>query len=391
VGTTVGHVGAVKRRTTATVAREPNLKRDSWPWVRIILLAVTAVCLYVFAPSIAEVFEAWDRLGEVHPFAVGLVVLCETASFGCVWVLQRIALGTTQWYSVITSQLAGNAFSRITPGGGATGTALQARMLADAGIPAARAGAALTVQSVFITGAVAAMPVFALPAIVLGGIDVPGGLADGAWFGGGLFVAMLLIGGLLLASEGWACRLGSAIEWVANKFPRDTPLTGLGERLIEERNQVRKTMGEQWPLALGAAVGRWAFEYFALLVTLYAIGAEPSPWLVLLAFVFASALGMIPLTPGGLGFVEAGLTGTLALAGVLPEEAVLATLVFRLVSFWLPMPIGAVAGFLFRRRSPKRARTGSSKKKTTAKKSSTKRSSTKKSSKSTKKAARARA
>jgi len=88
------------------------------------------------------------------------------------------------------------------------------------------------------------------------------------------------------------------------------------------------------------------------LITLYAIGADPNPWLVLLAFVFASVLGMLPFTPGGLGFVEAGLTGALALAGINASEAVLATLVFRLVSFWLPMPIGAAAVFLYRRRYP---------------------------------------
>src|SRR4029453_4026426 len=48
--------------------------------------------------------------------------------------------------------------------------------------------------------------------------------------------------------------------------------------------------------------GRWGFEYFALLVTLYAIGASPDPWLVLIAFTVASVLTMIPFTPGGLGF-----------------------------------------------------------------------------------------
>jgi uncharacterized protein (TIRG00374 family) len=323
-------------------------------WGRIILLAITAICLYIFAPSLAEVFEAWDRLGEVHPAAVGAVLLCEAASFVCIWELQRISLRTTQWYSVATTQLAGNAFNRITPGGGATGTALQARMLADAGFTTSRAATALTVQSLLITGAVAAMPVLSLPAIIIAGIDVPGGLADGAWFGAGLFLTMLVLGGLLLGSRTFACRLGQVIETVANKFPRDTPLKGLGERILKERDEIRQTMGEQWPAALGAAVGRWAFEYFALLVTLYAIGAKPEPWLILLAFVFASVLTMIPFTPGGLGFVEAGLTGALALAGVSAQEAVLATLVFRLVSFWLPLPIGAVAGYMYRRRYPSR-------------------------------------
>ena len=52
------------------------------------------------------------------------------------------------------------------------------------------------------------------------------------------------------------------------------------------------------------------------------------------------------------GFVEAGLTGTLALAGVHTGDAVLATLVFRLVSFWLPLPVGLGAFFAFRHRHP---------------------------------------
>jgi uncharacterized protein (TIRG00374 family) len=59
---------------------------------------------------------------------------------------------------------------------------------------------------------------------------------------------------------------------------------------------------------------------------------------------------MIPITPGGLGFVEAGLTGTLALAGISAGAAVVATLAYRLVSFWAPIPLGGVAYWLFGRR-----------------------------------------
>jgi uncharacterized protein (TIRG00374 family) len=59
---------------------------------------------------------------------------------------------------------------------------------------------------------------------------------------------------------------------------------------------------------------------------------------------------MIPITPGGLGFVEAGLTGVLTLAGVTPDHAVLAVLLYRLFSYWLPLPAGLVASILFRRR-----------------------------------------
>jgi hypothetical protein len=52
---------------------------------------------------------------------------------------------------------------------------------------------------------------------------------------------------------------------------------------------------------------------------------------------------MIPITPGGLGFVEAGLTTLLVLAGVSADQAVVGTLLYRLVSFWLPIPAGVLA------------------------------------------------
>ncbi len=80
------------------------------------------------------------------------------------------------------------------------------------------------------------------------------------------------------------------------------------------------------------------------------MGASPSPSLTLLAYSLSQILGQIPLTPGGLGFVEAGLTGTLALAGISPADALLATLAYRLVSYWLPLPAGVVAVVLHRRR-----------------------------------------
>ncbi len=70
----------------------------------------------------------------------------------------------------------------------------------------------------------------------------------------------------------------------------------------------------------------------------------------MLAYTAAELLALVPFTPGGLGFVEAGLVATLALAGVPPRDAVVATFAYRLVSFWLPIPAGGVAYGLFRRR-----------------------------------------
>jgi uncharacterized membrane protein YbhN (UPF0104 family) len=50
--------------------------------------------------------------------------------------------------------------------------------------------------------------------------------------------------------------------------------------------------------------------------------------------------------------VEAGLVGTLTLAGVSGSDALAATLLYRLASYWIPIPVGGVAYLLFRRRYP---------------------------------------
>jgi uncharacterized protein (TIRG00374 family) len=92
------------------------------------------------------------------------------------------------------------------------------------------------------------------------------------------------------------------------------------------------------------------FDLLALVTALIAVGAHPPFSLVLLAFVAAQLLAQIPVTPGGIGVVEAGLTATLALAGVRGGDAALATLAYRLVSYWLMLPAGLVAWLVHRRR-----------------------------------------
>jgi uncharacterized protein (TIRG00374 family) len=61
-------------------------------------------------------------------------------------------------------------------------------------------------------------------------------------------------------------------------------------------------------------------------------------------------LALLPFTPGGLGFVEAGLVGTLTVAGVPSGDALAATLLYRIVAYWLPLLAGGVAYLLFRHR-----------------------------------------
>jgi uncharacterized protein (TIRG00374 family) len=317
--------------------------------VRGLFLLLTAVSLYLLFPSLVEVFTSWRDLRTLDVLWVAIALGFEAASFLAVWELQRIVLRTPSWFAVGTSQLTGNAFGRIVPGGMATAGALQYRMLVQASIPGSTAAAGLTATSVIAFATMLALPVLALPA-VLGGVRAPEGLLQSAYLGAAVFVLMAGAGAAVLLSDRPLALIARLVGWIQARLGRASRAQGLREKLLRERDAIRVAVGPHWRMALVAAVGRWAFDYLALLATLRAVGAEPDPSLVLLAYVAAQLLGTIPLTPGGLGFVEAGLTGLLRAAGVDAGDAIVATLAYRLVSFWLPLPFGLASWWLFRRR-----------------------------------------
>jgi uncharacterized protein (TIRG00374 family) len=317
---------------------------------RVVLLVLAGASLYLLLPSLLAVFGSWRSLSHLDwPFAV-LVLACEVTSYVWLWQLDRIALRTKGWFPVATAQLSGNLAGRIFPGGGATAAALSASMLHDAGVETGDAVAAFGASTTLQLATTAALPALALPAI-LGGAAVSHSLATAAYLGVGLFGLLLLAGAVVMTTDRPLELAGNAIEWLLNAtIRRRQRVSGVARELLDARDFIRGTLGARWKAAMLAAAGNTVFDYLALLAALRAVGAEPRPSLVLLAYVAAELLALLPLTPGGLGFVEAGLVGTLTLAGVSGHDALAATLLYRIASYWLPLPAGAVAYALFRRR-----------------------------------------
>ncbi len=312
-----------------------------------VLLAVTGVSLYLLLPSLLSVLSSWPSLKHLDwPFAV-LVLLFELASWICLWELDRIALGSTGWFTIATGQLAGNALGRIIPG---SATPFTVVMLRKAGVDGGEAAAALTASTGLQIATALALPVLAVPAM----LGVHRSTAVSRW-------------PPTWAWRSWCCSWepgpscsrrtlrcngsdAGCSRLLNATIRRRRPVEGLPEELISDRNFIRTTLDRRWKAAILAAAGNTGFDYLALLCALRAVGASPRPSLVVLAYASAELLAQIPFTPGGLGFVEAGLVGTLTLAGVPGHEALAATLLYRLVSYWLPIPVGGVAYLLFRRR-----------------------------------------
>ncbi len=315
---------------------------------RVVLLGVAGVSLYLVGPAVLELFDEWPRVKNLDPLLLQLIVLAQALAYASLWIVQRIALGAREWLPVITSQLAGNAASRVLPGGGAAGGALQYSMLVRSGLPPSTTARGVTAASLLVTGIVFTLPALALPA-VLAGEPIDRKLANAAWAGAAALVLLVAAGALLLLSDAPLRLAGRMLQSVLNRVRRGRAAAmDLPARLLGERDTIRDVFRERWPAALLATVARWSFDYGSLLLALLAVGARPAPSAVLLAFCVAQVLGLIPFTPGGLGFVEAGLTGTLALAGVGGSEALVAALAYRLASFWLPIPFGLGAYLVHR-------------------------------------------
>lgn len=327
----------------------PAAQRRYWsPW-RVVFLVFSAFTFYLLLPRLLEVLDSWPELASISwPWFI-VMLGSELGSFACMWWLIRVALPQTDWFTAATSQMAGAAVTKAVPGGAAIGAALQFRMLAASGVRMGTAGSTMAAAGIVSTATLFALPFVAL-ILAFFGAPIPRGLVLVAWAGGILFLILVGLGVVAVNTDRPLEAVGRWIEkvvaFVSAKRGRATRFSVA--RLLAERDRVKAALGERWGQALVASAGNWLLDYLALVAALQALDARPRMSVVLLAYGAAAVLGMIPITPGGLGFVEAGLVGTLTLAGVPAQDALVATLAYRLVSYWLPLPAGLGAYIAFR-------------------------------------------
>jgi len=185
---------------------------------------------------------------------------------------------------------------------------------------------------------------------MLAGAPVSRGLVHTAILGIAGFILFAIFGAVVLLTDRPLALIGRAAQRIRNRVTRGRrpPATGLDNRLLAERDTIRAVLGKRWWQAVLLGTGHLGFDYGCLLAALWATGARPQPSLVLLAYSAAGVLALFPITPGGLGIVEGSLSGLLILAGARPSAAFLATLAYRVASYWLPLLAGPPAYLLFR-------------------------------------------
>ena len=328
--------------------KAPSLRRKII--TRLLFLGIALIALYFFFPTIVSLLDEAPQLATVDWWWFILMGVLMFGAFVSAWFLTHIAVPDISLFVAACSQLVSNAMAKVLPGGAVAAGATYFQMLSVSGVPTGQAAAALAAGS-FISNLV----LFALPGIALliaaVSAPIPEGLAPIAVTGTALFILLFIAVFLAVRFDRPLLLVGRLVErvvgWAAHRFHKSWNPTAVG--FLKRRNEVVDALGQRWLKALVAAILNWLLDYMVLVVALIAVGADARPSLVLVAFAGSAVLGMIPITPGGLGFVEFGLVAMLTIAGIPGPTATLATLAYRLFQYWLPIPSGAVAYFVFRR------------------------------------------
>jgi putative heme transporter len=314
------------------------------------LLIVVAI-FYFFLPQFANISSVWASVRDMTPVELGTLALAgvwNLATYGFVMVATMPGLTYPQAMVVTESS---TAVSNTMPAGGAFGIGLNFAMYTSWGFSRSRATVSLLLCGIWNNFAKLGLPVLALALVALQGNPSGGRLLAGLAGIAGLAGAVVLFA-LMLRSEEGAYQFGVvAGRWASSvlRLVRRPPVHGWELATSKFRARTILLLRARWHWLTVATVVSHLSLYLVLLLALRNIGVSNRAvsWAEVLAvFSFARLVTAIPLTPGGLGIVEFALIAGLSAAGGDRARVAAAVLVFRALTYVLPIPVG-LATYLF--------------------------------------------
>lgn len=307
------------------------------------------VAVFGFAlPKIAAYDDVWAHARTMSRGDVVLLVVTGSWNIVTYWFVLMAALpGLGLWRAALSNQ-ASTAVSNVVPGGGALGATLTWTMYRRWGFSRESSARALLATSAWSNLFKLGLPLVAIVlAVVAHGAKNPGPIALGvvalAIFG--VTVALFIAG---LRSKAAARRIGAALGRVMSVLrrdgrPRQVEWAG---RADDIRLDLAELVARRWLVLTTSVIVSHIALFLVLLASIRAVGIAPDAitWSeALVAFAVVRVALVVPVTPGGAGMVELGLTGLLAAAGGAADEVMASVLVFRALTWLLPVGVGGVA------------------------------------------------
>lgn len=338
----------------------PTQRRRSRKATVISLLIGLVVMVAVFAflfPQLGTYEQALQELKSIP--ALWLVVL---AAAGIANILvypltAQAAIPTLRYRQGFVDRQVGFLISNIIPGGGAIAVGTQYSILSSYGVSANAAAAAVSADAIWTYLMVLGTPALAVALLVIEGKSAAGYTALAA-VGLVVVVASVVAIVAVLRSSATAGRIGTWLQrpatWLWGRLRRTPP--DVRARLVEFNEHASALVAQRWRALTVTNVAAQAMPYFVLVAALFGLGAmtDPLTWVeVFAAYAIALLLTSFPITPGGLGTVDAALVFLLTQFGATSTTAIAADLIWRLVWF-LPQLLAGLAALgiftLLRRR-----------------------------------------
>ena len=352
-----GMLGLGQHRGDASPVQGKTRRRISgWAALRFTFSCALVTAIFVFAlPKVAAlsgVFATmramtWLELTAIGGAAAGNLVMY--------WVVMMIVLPGLRMRQAIVANMTGGAISNTVPGGGAVAVGMTYAMLSSWGFTRSQIGLSVVLTGLWNTFVKLGLPVIALALLALKGGVGPGLLAS-ALVGVAVLVLAVTAYGLTLRSRRFARWAGDMLghaATAARRLVRKPPVRAWGDAAVRVRHETIELVRTRWFSLTGASVISHMALYVVLLLSLRFAGVSEAQvgWIeVLGAFAFIRLLTALPITPGGLGVVELGLTTALVVAGGDRGAVVAAVLLYRAVT-WLPtVPAGIASYIAWRRR-----------------------------------------
>jgi putative heme transporter len=344
--------GTTESTAEGTATRSSRTKMTLRVLVSLLLIAVIFWYL-VKDISLAAVWAAITAMtwGELAGLAV--ISAWNLCTYAFVWM--TVTPGLSFGRAMIMTQ-ATTAITNTVPAGSAIGIGMTYAMLHSWGFSRSRTTIAVLVSGVWNAFAKLAIPVLALALVALQG-NASATRVTAAAFGIGGLVAAVVVFALMLRSEAMAEKVGVVagrfVSWLLALIRRP-PVHGWEKATVKFRNQTVDLLEHGWFPITAATVVSHLSLYLVLLVCLRDIGISDAEvgWAEVLAvFAFARLATAIPFTPGGAGVVEAVLITGLVAAGGPKPEVVAAVLVYRALTWGLPILVGVVCLLWWRKQS----------------------------------------
>lgn len=337
---------------------------------RLLPTVIALVIAVVFSVYQRDVLgDIFSRLTDIHPLgylplaAAGLVMIVARATF-----LRSCSPGVTLRNAITADQSALAAGYGIALGGGAVGTALRIHMFTRWGLPSQRIGASIVATAVVPSFTTWGLPIITLfPLILKGEADNIEQVV--------FFTAITLV---IVSLVFWACalrseflftltgRIGATLQKLAirrlpqrlHRVRQSIALANPRFFSAELRKSIITLLRQRGFHIFGSSALTLTAAFFCLWTSATLFGAENlSLYEMLVAFSLVRVLIAVSPIPGAAGIAELGLIALLERSGVSALDATGTTLLYRFVTWFMPIVVGTVLWWRYTH-SPKESQNG---------------------------------